>query len=155
MRAKRETRDTTRLSTTVVTFDDDDRRRDILRARTGAPDRLLLLRRCARFLLAMHLPEESPVGTWTAAAACPAYACDGRWECLVKPANCYRFIGTHGVRTCPKEKRIIAEDHSLPWTSNGRAIRYRADRTDDLPLSEIPVCHNYATIMTHHIYDIS
>lgn len=31
---------------------------------------------------------------------------DGRWECLVKPANCYRFIGTHGVHV-PERK----EDH--------------------------------------------
>lgn len=32
--------------------------------------------------------------------------CDGRWECLVKPANCYRFIGTHGIHV-PERK----EDH--------------------------------------------
>jgi len=30
--------------------------------------------------------------------------CDGRWECLVKPANCYRFIGTHGVHVPERKK---------------------------------------------------
>lgn len=48
---------------------------------------------------------ESPVGTWTAAAAAACVCqCDGRWECLVKPANCYRFIGTHGVHVPERKK---------------------------------------------------
>lgn len=38
--------------------------------------------------------------------------CDGRWQCLVKPANCYRFIGA--ADTCrEKKERRMAEGSSV------------------------------------------
>lgn len=40
--------------------------------------------------------EESPRGTWTGSVHPSARRrCDGRWECFLKPANCYRFIDTN------------------------------------------------------------
>lgn len=107
---RRERHATRRASQQPSLHCDDDRRRDILRARparTGAPDRLLLLRRCARLLLAMHLPgRKVPWARGRQRQRASRRWCDGRWECLVKPANCYRFIGTHGVHV-PERK----EDH--------------------------------------------
>lgn len=77
-------------------------------AYTGAFNRLLLPRRCARLLLAVHLlGRRVLVGTWTGSVHPSARRrCDGRWECFLKPANCYRFIDTniHVYKTRARKK---------------------------------------------------
>lgn len=65
MREKGKTRDMTRLSTTVVTYDDDDRRRDILRARlarTGAPNKLLYFESVLDFCSRCTFPRGESCG---------------------------------------------------------------------------------------------
>lgn len=156
MREKGGTRDTTRISTTVVTYDDDDRRRDILRARparTGAPDRLLLPRRCARLLRCTFPGGESRGhvdGSGSVRMPARRRRCDGRWECLVKPANCYRFIGTHGIHVPERKKDhregssviadIITGPRETEWTisdyGNSRPVAPLSSR----PLYYAPMC---------------
>lgn len=50
------------------------------------------------------------VGTWTGSVHPSARRrCDGRWECFLKPANCYRFIDTN-VYMCIKHVLERKED---------------------------------------------
>lgn len=130
-----------------VTYDDDDRQRDILRARparTGACNRLLLPREgvldfCSRCTFSRgesrgHVDSSSrvrlSVRRW----------CDGRWECLVKPANCYRFIGVNTCTRVRKKGGSHVEDH--PFTADVRPREIERERPDlRLRKFVVSLCH--------------
>lgn len=81
--------------------------------------------------------------------------CDGRWECLVKPANCYRFIGTAGTCREKKERRIAERSSVTRGRSSVRPsvfgrlwCRTRISGVSDYGNSSCPFVISYACTHT-------